>query len=168
MLYVPGQPEACLEGACVHVVVIGVACLSDEVAGSPTDAERAAQVKLPHRRQLQQFGVALVALGVEIERVGVLQVLSLISLPSEDALVVGVQDEAADASEVHLRLGLHRESRPHVVVAVDHVVIVALGSSQQYSAEVDALFQAVERTHLWETHQHAGTQCGGLRYAVGG
>ena len=124
----------------------------------PLDAEVVSQLEYKARVEDQQLRVAFVALRVEVERIGVLQVFTLISFPCIDVVIVHKQREIAEAREDHLGLGLEAESRSHVIVAVDHVVVVALRTAEQDEIGKDRLFQPLEITHLRELPHHAGTE----------
>ena len=65
----------------------------------------------------------------------------IIALPGEDAVVVGVEDEATEVAQFHMGLGLNAEAASHVVVAVDDAVVVALGTTEQDSVKEDALLK---------------------------
>ena len=77
-----------------------------------------------------------------------LQVFVLVTLPGVDTEVLGIKYEASELTEVELGLRLDAEAATHVVVALNHVEIVALGTTEQDAAEEYALLQLRERTDL--------------------
>ena len=89
----------------------------------------------------QQGGIALVALRIEIERIVVLQVLVGVSLPSEDAVIVGSDGETGYFAKLHQAARLHTIATAHIIVAVYHMVIVAQATTQQDAIHKDALLQ---------------------------
>ena len=81
-------------------------------------------------------------------------------------VVVHEQGEVAEPREEHLSLGLKAESRSHVIVAVDDIVVVALRTAEEDEIGKDGLLQTLEITHLRKLPHHAGTEGGGFRDAV--
>lgn len=61
---------------------------------------------------------------------------------------------------------LEAESRSHVIVAVDDVVVVALRTAEKDEVGKDGLLQTLEITHLRELPHHTRTEGGRLRDAV--
>lgn len=105
-------------------------------------------------------------LVVEIERVGGSQVLALVALPGENAVVVGSYLEARHLAEIHQADGLHAVAAAHVVVAVYHIIIIGETAAQQDAIHEDALLQFGEITHLREAVDDAGTHRRCLRDAI--
>lgn len=160
------QSQAQVVCLATHVVVIGV------IRIAPID--RHVEIELQAIRQgepeasihHQQRGIALVALVVEIERVGGSQVLALVALPGENAVVVGSYLEARHLAEIHQADGLHAVAAAHVVVAVYHIIIIGETAAQQDAIHEDALLQFGEITHLREAVDDAGTHRRCLRDAI--
>lgn len=156
------QSQAQVVCLATHVVVIGV------IRIAPID--RHVEIELQAIRQgepeasihHQQRGIALVALVVEIERVGGSQVLALVALPGENAVVVGSYLEARHLAEIHQADGLHAVAAAHVVVAV----YLGETAAQQDAIHEDALLQFGEITHLREAVDDAGTHRRCLRDAI--
>ena len=94
------QSQAQVECLATHVVVIGVMRIAPIVRHVEIELQAIRQGEPETGIHHQQRGIALVALGVEIERVGGSQVLALVALPGEDAVVVGSYLEAR-----HLEIG---------------------------------------------------------------
>lgn len=136
------QSQAQVECLATHVVVIGV------IRIAPID--RHVEIELQAIRQgepevgihHQQRGIALVALVVEIERVGGSQVLALVALPGENAVVVGSYLEARHLAEIHQADGLHAVAAAHVVVAVYHIIIIGETAAQQMQSRDERLVAA--------------------------
>ena len=151
------QAQTQVECLATHVVVIGV------IRIAPID--RHVEIELQAIRQgepevgihHQQRGIALVALVVEIERVGGSQVLALVALPGKNAVVVGSYLEARHLAEIHQADGLHAVAAAHVVVAVYHIIIIGETAAQQDAIHEDALLQFGEIAHLREAVDDAGT-----------
>ena len=116
--------------------------------------------------QHQQRCISLVALGIEIERIGRCQILSLISLPGEDAIIVGTYLEGSYLAELHETDSLHAITATHVVVAVYHIIIIGQTSTQQDTIQEDTLLKPGEIAHLREAVDDARTERGCLGYAV--
>src|SRR3712207_8792139 len=81
--------------------------------------------KVENQRRIdhQQLGIAMIALHVEVNRIDCRQVPMLVSLPSEDTVIVEIEYETPHAGKFHQRVHLHTVARTHVVVAVYDVVI---------------------------------------------
>ena len=94
--------------------------------------------------------IAFVSLCIEIQRVDGAEVFILVTLPCEDAEIMHIEDEPAEPAYLHVGLGLDAVAASHVVVAVNHIEIVALCAAQQYAAEENALFETRQRSHLWK------------------
>ena len=160
------QSQAQVVCLATHVVVIGV------IRIAPID--RHVEIELQAIRQgepeasihHQQRGIALVALVVEIERVGGSQVLALVALPGENAVVVGSYLEARHLAEIHQADGLHAVAAAHVVVAVYHIIIISQTSTQQDTIQEDTLLKSGEIAHLREAVDDAGTHRRCLRDAI--
>ena len=95
----------------------------------------------------------MVALHIQVVQifgaVGVgLQVFVLIPLPRVDTEVLGIEYETAELTEVELSLRLDAESAAHVVVALNDVEIVTLGTTEQNATEEYTLFQLRDGTNL--------------------
>ena len=142
------KPNTELESAGMDIGVAVVVGVTNEIAAGGVDAHGALDIKFPYRIDDQQSGVALVALSVEEQRVGIGKVLVLVALPGKNAVIVGLEDETSEAPELHVGLGLEREARTHVVVTVNNVIVVALGSAKEYSAQEDPLLQPIYRSEL--------------------
>ena len=74
-----------------------------------------------------------------MQRVDGGEVFLLVALPCEDAVVLCVEDETPEVSHLEVRLRLYVEAAAHVVVAVNHVEIVALGASEKYARDEQPL-----------------------------
>ena len=75
------QSQSGFEGMSPDAGVIVVIGISAIVSPLPLDAEVVSQLEYKARVEDQQLRVAFVALRVEVERIGVLQVFTLISFP---------------------------------------------------------------------------------------
>ena len=181
----------------MHIVVILVVGVTNEVRTLSDDAPLLRQMNLQHGIDNQESGIALVALGIQIAEVvarhflelvfvvgdraqifcrefafvnALLQwyQLILVSLEGKDAEILGIQREACRAAKVEHCLGLDAEAATHIVVALDDVEVVALGTTQQNSAQEDALLSTGERCLglLHRKHKTRTERCG-LADAVG-
>jgi hypothetical protein len=146
-LEMESQSDTQFECACMNIIMISISRLSDIIGTGHHGADWSMEIDFPYRIDNQQFGIALVALRIEIQRVYGGKVFALITFPCEYAVIVGMENETAEIMEFHKRLGLHRETAAHVVVAVYHIVIVALGAAQQDCTEEYTLFQTRQRAY---------------------
>ena len=67
-----------------------------------------------------------------------------------------------------MSLGLDAESRAHIVITVNHVVIVTFCAAEENAAQEDALFQLMQGTHLRKAQDDAWAEGCRLRDAVRG
>ena len=151
------QSQTQVECLAPDIVVIGVMRIAPIVRHVEIELQAIRQGEPEAGVHHQQRGIALVALGVEIKRVGGSQVLALIALPGEDAVVVGSYLEARHLAELHQANGLHAVAAAHVVVAVYHIIIICETAAQQDAIHEDALLQFGEIAHLREAVDDAGT-----------
>ena len=139
----------------MHRVVVLIERATGVIGSGERDGPLPREVHLQNGIDDQQHGVAAVALDVQVVQVldickVVLDILLLVAFPGVEAEVLGIEHEAAELAEVELGLRLDAESTTHVVVALDDVEIVALGSAEQDAAEEHALFQLRQASHLGE------------------
>ena len=141
LLYLILQAQTEVEGPGCHIVVVLIISLSPIVGDVQVDVQTAGESKAKAGVEHQQGGIALVALRIEIERIVIFQVLVGVSLPSEDAVIVGSDGETGYLTKLHQAVSLHAVATAHIVVAVYHVVIVAQATPQQDAIHKDALLQ---------------------------
>lgn len=84
------QSQTQVECLAPDIVVIGVMRIAPIVRHVEIELQTIRQGEAEAGIHHQQRGIALVTLGVKIERVGGSQVLALVALPGEDAVVVGL------------------------------------------------------------------------------
>ena len=114
----------------------------------------------------EQRRVTLIALGIEINWVGICHILVLITLPCEYTIVVSTKRHAANFAEFHQATCLNAVSATHIVVAVDYMIVVAKASAKQYAVNEDALLELSKIAHLGETADKARTYRSCLRDAI--
>ena len=127
------EAEAELEGVGLYVVVILVVGAAHECRAGNKQTPVFAEVELENGVDNKQRGVALVALSIKMQRVDGAKVFLLVALPGENLVELGVQNEAAEVAQLEVGFRLGAETAAHVVVAVYHVVVVALGAAKQYA-----------------------------------
>ena len=160
------QAQTQVECLATHVVVIGVMRIAPIVRHVEIELQTARQGHAEAGIHHQQRGVSLVALGVEIQRVGGSKVLALVAFPGEDAVVVGSYLETRHLAELHQADGLHAVAAAHIVVAVYHIIIIGQAAAQQDAIYKDALLQFGEVAHLREAVDDAGTHRGCFGNAI--
>lgn len=120
----------------------------------------------------QQSRITIVTLHVQVMQVGSaidvwLQVLVLIALPGPESEVLGIEHEATELAEVESRVCLDAETAAHIVVALNDVEVVTLGTTQQNTRHEDTLLQLRQGTCLWQRDDEARTKTGSLADAIG-
>ena len=101
---------------------------------------------LDHGVDHQQRSIAIVTLHVQVVQVGrtvdvwLQVVLVLIALPGPETEIPRVEHQSSELAEVELCPCLDAESAAHVVVALNHVEVVALGTTQQDATHEHTLF----------------------------
>lgn len=116
------------------------------------------------RRNDEQLGVALVALGVEeLEvEVGTHVILVLIAFPREEAVVLHVKRERTELLERQTGVRLPSEATADIVVAVDEVIVVALAAAKDYAIEEEALLQERHAARCRELDDESRSECSRL------
>ena len=146
--------------------MVDIAGVAKIIVGGKLHTTMARDVKEEHGVEHHQLSVALVALHVIVERLAVGGVDVLDALPCEDAIIVEVEGEEAGATEEHPCARLHAVAAAHVIVAVYHVIIVALGASKHYHTGVDALLHTLQTALRLKPRHDAGTQAHSLGDAL--
>ena len=168
----PGTDGAVLAQDEVAVVVVVVVRTTGVVGAGEIDGPLLGEMHLDDGIDDQQGGIRVVTLDVQVVQVGRavhvgLQVLVLIALPGVKTEVLGIEDEATEASEVKLCLRLDAETATHVIVALDDVEVVTLRSAEQDTAEEHTLLDTREGSHLGQREDEARTEAGSLADTVG-
>ena len=117
--------------------IVGVAMVESARNGKTASLP---EVSLEDRGNDEETCIALVALHIEIVKIVHLEFRLLIAYPREDAEILDVQVEAPPVAKLKMGLRLEAESTTHIVVALQHIKIVALGTTQQNGIKEQALF----------------------------
>ena len=95
-----------------------------------------------------------------------LQVLVLVALPGPETEVLGIEHKASELAEVEQGPCLDAESATPVVVALNDVEVVTLGTTQQNATYENSLFHLRQSTHLGQREDEARAEAGSLADAV--
>ena len=119
----------------------------------------------------QQRSVTIVTLHIQVVQilfstdVGI-QVSVLVALPGVEAEILGIEDETSETSEFNLSLRLDAETATHVVVALDDVEVVTLGTAEQDAGGEYALFHLRDGAHARQREDEARAKACSLTDAV--
>ena len=118
------------------ILIVGVAPI---IRCREVDAQIIGYCKQKTGIEYKECGMSLVTLSIEIQRIDSGKILSLISLPSEDTIVVSIKGQSAILAKLDDGVNLSTISATKVVITVDDIVIVGQTSAKQNSINENTL-----------------------------
>ena len=152
----------------MHIGMIAVVGGTDKVSARELDVQASLDVEEKHGIEHHQRGIGLVALHIVVQGIGIGKVFLLVPFPCIDMVVSHIERETAQARKVHTGVALEGIATAHIVVAVYHIVIIALGSAQQDGIEEYPLLDGRHIAYITETVDGTGPHTHRLGDAVWG